>query len=136
MGAWKWLVRQTVPVLLVWPGGSWGFGVLCGLVSVAGGIGVLWFFGTEPGSLRLRRSERSAGLPVCVVVVAYGPSPYMLSALPGRHCPSGESQWRYIPGTGSTFLAYVVTVALVGWTLWRVLSARAELQVVRGSGRG
>ncbi|MFD4522681.1 hypothetical protein ACFWP7_01820 [Streptomyces sp. NPDC058470] len=65
LAAWKWLVRRTVPVLLEGPGGSWGFGVLSGLVSVAGGVGVVWFFGSGAASSRLRRWGRSAGPPVC-----------------------------------------------------------------------
>ncbi|MFJ2832691.1 hypothetical protein ACIPC1_34935 [Streptomyces sp. NPDC087263] len=68
LGAWKWLVRQTVPVLLEGSGGSWGFGVLCGLVSVAGGVGVLWFFVGRGGEFAAPALGRSAGAPICASV--------------------------------------------------------------------
>jgi hypothetical protein len=43
LGALKWLVRDSAPVLMGWPGGPWAVGGVFGLVTVFGAVGGLWF---------------------------------------------------------------------------------------------
>lgn len=126
-GLWKRFVRETAPVLMDLPGGSWTVGAVLGLVSVAGGAGVLRFSSglrARTTSLRALQAAGSAGR----WTTAFGPLLYLLYALPGKNCRSYGSRCAYILGTGSALLAYVITAALLGWALYRWSSATGEAQ--------
>ncbi|WP_405870293.1 hypothetical protein [Streptomyces sp. NBC_00005] len=126
-GLWKRFVRETAPVLMDLPGGSWTVGAVLGLVSVAGGAGVLRFSSGSRARTTSLRALQAAGSAVCWTT-ALGPLLYLLYALPGRNCRSYGSRCAYIPGTGSALSAYVISAALVGWALYRWSSAAGEAQ--------
>ncbi|MGW1778972.1 hypothetical protein ACWCQQ_07490 [Streptomyces sp. NPDC002143] len=156
MGLLKWFVRVTAPVLVELPGGGWTVGALLGLLSVAGWAGGAWFSAPErnrdrggdrqqgrdrSGPTRIARSVAGA---VCWTV-AFGALMYVLGALPGRNCRSGDAMCAYIPGTGSVLLAYAATVSLLGYLWYRrrgaVTAARraqeqARLKRLRKKGKG
>ncbi|KAB1144179.1 hypothetical protein F7R91_22745 [Streptomyces luteolifulvus] len=109
LGTCRRFARETVPVLLDLPGGSWTVGGVLGLVSVLG-----WVSGVEFGfrnlhtanTTRLMRGIRAAGSAVCWGA-AFGPFMYLLSGLPAKNCRSYDSSCVYVPGTGTAFLAFV-----------------------------
>ncbi|WAU79086.1 hypothetical protein O1Q96_04550 [Streptomyces sp. Qhu-G9] len=130
LGAGKWFVRETAPVVLDWPGGSWGLGVAFGMVTVLGGFGGLWFWERTTRTTRLRRAARTVGVVACWGP-AFGVLMYLLGSLPGRYCSSSEAHCAYIPGSGSALVAYLLTVGLVGWAVRRVTNTRAEKRNAR-----
>ncbi|PPS67626.1 MULTISPECIES: hypothetical protein [Streptomyces] len=126
-GLWKRFARETLPTLVELPGGSGALGAVLGVITVLGVIGGLRC--TPPGfsgGTRLARGLRSTGTALCCAAV-FGPLFYLLSGLRARHCASMSCA--YIPGTGTAFLAYVVTAGLVGWSVHRWTSARAAEQL-------
>ncbi|MGW7208262.1 hypothetical protein [Streptomyces sp. NPDC054837] len=125
LGTWKWFVRATAPTVVNWPGGSWAFGVACGLIAVFASRGVWRLSARTPGESNLRRARRVAGLTVCCAGV-FGPVLYVVASLPGRHCSSYREGCEYIPGTGSALVACLGTAAVVGYAVHRVISGRAE----------
>ncbi|MFE9767869.1 hypothetical protein ACFYPC_25670 [Streptomyces sp. NPDC005808] len=130
LGTWRTFVRETAPVILDWPGGSWAVGGLLGAVSVLGALGGQWLVSGAPDANRLLRTARTIGTAVCWTV-ALGSAMFVLTALPGRNCPSYRSSCQYIPGTGTALLAYVLTAALLGWLLFRRGSAITEARRAR-----
>ncbi|MFF7310277.1 hypothetical protein [Streptomyces sp. NPDC008137] len=128
MGLWKRFVRATVPTLVDLPGGSWAVGGALGMITVLGAIGALRCAAGPPGRTRLARGLRATGTAVCCAA-AFGPFFYLLSGLPGKNCHSESCA--YIPGTGSAFLGYVISAVLVGWFLYRWISARADEEAAR-----
>jgi len=56
-------------------------------------------------------------------------------ALPGKNCRSCDSSCRYIPGAGSALLVYVISTALLGWTLYRWSDVAGEAQAARERAR-
>lgn len=130
LGLWKWFVRATVPVVLNWPGGSWAFGIAAGVIVAVGSLGAWWFSARHLGESRLRRAGRGFGMSVCGGT-AFAVLMYVLASLPARNCPSYRDGCQYIPGTGSAFIACMATAALLGWGLYRVESARAEVRRTR-----
>lgn len=130
LGTWKWFVHETAPVVLDWPGGSWGFGAACGLIVVSGSLGALRFSQSAQRESKLRRARRVAGLTVCGGA-AFGAVMYIFGSLPGRRCSIYREGCEYIPGTGSAFVACLVTSAVVGYALHRVINQRAERHQAR-----
>ncbi|MEU3891029.1 hypothetical protein [Streptomyces sp. NPDC029041] len=128
MGLWKRFARETVPMLRGLPGGFWAVGGVLGVISVLGSIGALQCAAGDSGRTRMSRGLHAAGTAACCLA-AFGPLFYLLSGLPGKNCRSGTCA--YIPGTGSTFLAYVISAVLVGWLVYRRFSARAEEEAAR-----
>ncbi|MFI5475167.1 hypothetical protein ACIA6D_33800 [Streptomyces cacaoi] len=164
MGLWRWFVRATAPALVDLPGGGWTAGAVLGLLSVAGWAGGAWFSSPDRNRDRDRKPDRNpdqnpdrnrgrvgparVGLAIGGAVcwtVAFGALMYVLGALPGRNCRSGATMCAYIPGTGSAFLAYAATAALLGW-LWyrrrgtvtaaRRAEERARMRRLRKKGKG
>ncbi|GAB2982103.1 membrane protein [Streptomyces pseudoechinosporeus] len=130
LGTWKWFVRETAPVVLDWPGGSWSFGAVSGLIVVFGSLGAWWFSARNPGESRPQRAGRVAGIAVCGGG-AFAMVMYIFASLPGRNCSSYDDGCEYIPGTGSALIACLATAMLVGWAAYRVGSARAEERQAR-----
>jgi hypothetical protein len=152
MGLWRWFVRLTAPALVDLPGGGWTAGAVLGLLSVAGWVGGTWFSSPERNRNRDRDRGRTGparlglatGGAVCWTV-AFGALMYVIGALPGRNCRSGATMCAYIPGTGSAFLSYAATAALLGglWyrrrgtvTAARRAEERARLRRLRKKGKG
>lgn len=132
LGTLKWLVRDSAPTLMGWPGGPWAVGGGFGLVTVFGCLGgaLLAPGFSVPGAAGARRGFRIAGAGLCWGV-AYCSGMYMLSAfIPGKRCRSGPS-CEYIPGTGSAFLSYAITASVIGWLVHRWRAARAEERRLR-----
>ncbi|MCX5332248.1 hypothetical protein [Streptomyces sp. NBC_00140] len=125
LGTWKWFVRRTAPAVLDWPGGSWAFGAVCGLLVVFGSTGVWRFSEKPPRESRPGRALRVAGLAVSGGG-AFGSVMYVLASLPGRNCSSYEDGCEYVPGTGSALVACLGTAAVVGYAAYRVRSVRGE----------
>ncbi|QJT03371.1 hypothetical protein G9272_26390 [Streptomyces asoensis] len=156
MGLWRWFVRATAPALVDLPGGGWTAGAVLGLLSVAGWVGGAWFSSPErnrnpdrnPDRNRGRVGPARVGLAIggaACWTVAFGALMYVLGALPGRNCRSGATMCAYIPGTGSAFLAYAATAALLGglWyrrrgtvTAARRAEERARMRRLRKKGKG
>ncbi|GAB2876680.1 membrane protein [Streptomyces deserti] len=133
-GLWKRLARETAPALLDLPGGSWAVGGALGLVTVFGAASGLWFLFEVSDRTSLQRALRATGTGICWLA-SFGPLFYLLGALPGKNCPSYESRCAYIPGTGSALLAFVISVALVGWLLFRRNTAAAEARAAQQRAR-
>ncbi|MFG2027433.1 hypothetical protein [Streptomyces sp. NPDC048825] len=130
LGTLKWLVRDSAPTLMGWPGGPWAVGAVFGLVTIFGSLGGLRLAPGFSAAAGPRRAFRTAGSGLCWGL-AYCSGVYMLHAFyPGRYCRSGPS-CEYIPGTGSAFLSYAITAGVVGWLLYRWHAARAEERRVR-----
>jgi fructose-specific phosphotransferase system IIC component len=110
------------------PGGSWAVGAVLGAITVLGATGGLRCAAGASGRTRLARGVHALGTALCCAA-AFGPFFYLLSGLPGKNCRSESCA--YIPGTGSAFLGYVISVGLVGWLLHRWISARAEEEAAR-----
>ncbi|MFI6807676.1 hypothetical protein ACIBO6_22075 [Streptomyces luteogriseus] len=127
-GLWKRFARETIPPLVGLPGGSWALGAVLGVITVLGVSGGLRCTPGVPGGTRLARGLRSAGTAICCAA-AFGPLFYLLSGLRARNCRSMSCA--YLPGTGTAFLAYVVTAGLVGWSVYRWTSARAAERLAR-----
>ncbi|MFH9889088.1 hypothetical protein ACH4OQ_07910 [Streptomyces luteogriseus] len=127
-GLWKRFARETIPTLVGLPGGSWALGVALGVITVLGVIGGLRCTSGVPGGPRLTRGLRSAGAAICCAG-AFGPLFYLLAGLRARNCRSVSCA--YIPGTGTAFLAYVVTAGLVGWSIHRWVGARAAERLAK-----
>ncbi|MEU9224968.1 hypothetical protein AB0D40_11440 [Streptomyces massasporeus] len=121
-GLWKRFARETIPTVVGLPGGSWALGTALGVITVLGVTGGLRCTPGVPGGTRLARGLRSAGAAICCAA-AFGPLFYLLAGLRARNCRS--TSCAYLPGTGTAFLAYVVTAGLVGWSVHRWISARA-----------
>ncbi|WP_405767191.1 hypothetical protein OHU34_17940 [Streptomyces sp. NBC_00080] len=148
MGLWKWFVRRTAPALVDLPGGGWTAGAVLGLLSVAGCAGGTWFSSSERNRDSGRTGPARVGLAIGGAVcwtVALGAPMYVLGALPGRNCRSGATMCAYIPGTGSAFLSYAATAALLGglWyrrrgtvTAARRAEERARMRRLRKKGKG
>lgn len=132
MGLWKRLARETIPGLMELPSGSWAIGVVLGLITVLGATGGLRSASMAAGTSRLSRASRTAATAVCCAV-AFGPLLYLLTALPGKNCRSANCA--YIPGAGTVFLAYAVSVGVVGWLLYRWSRGRADVRAARERGR-
>ncbi|MEU0168493.1 hypothetical protein ABZ214_24060 [Streptomyces iakyrus] len=120
-GLWKRFARETLPTLVGLPGGSWGLGAALGVITVLGVTGGLRCTSGVPGGTRLTRGLRSAVTALCCAA-AFGPLFYLLAGLRARNCRS--TNCAYLPGTGTAFLAYVVTAGLLGWSVHRWTSAR------------
>ncbi|WP_051744525.1 hypothetical protein [Streptomyces yerevanensis] len=132
LGTLKWLVRDSAPTLMGWPGGPWVVGGGFGLVTVFGALGGLWFAPDflVPGAAGARRGFRIAGAGLCWVVACCS-GMYLWNAFyPGKFCRSGPS-CEYIPGTGSAFLSYAITAGVIGWLVHRWRAARAEERRLR-----
>ncbi|MFF7483967.1 hypothetical protein ACFZBC_00540 [Streptomyces luteogriseus] len=127
-GLCKRFARETLPTLVGLPGGPWALGAVLGVITVLGVIGGLRCTPGVPGVTRLVRGFRSAVTAICCAAV-FGPLFYLLSGLRARNCRSVSCA--YIPGTGTAFLAYVVTAGLVGWSIHRWVSGRATEQLAR-----
>ncbi|MCT7352090.1 hypothetical protein N4P33_07870 [Streptomyces sp. 15-116A] len=143
-GGARWLGREAISALVGIPGGAWAAGAVLGIVSVLGWFGALARSGVANGDSepRLLRAARSAGTAACWVA-AMGPVLLLLSGLRGRNCRSSSCE--YVPGTGTAFLAYVVTVTALGLLgrRWRrgVLEARRaeerdRMRKLRKKGKG
>ncbi|GAA2946611.1 hypothetical protein GCM10011428_77200 [Streptomyces violaceus] len=130
MGLWKRFARETAPTLVNLPGGSWTIGGALGLISVLGVFGALRCSAASPAGTRLTRALRAVGTAACCAA-AFGPFFYLLGALPGKNCRSYDTSCSYLPGTGSAFLAYVVSAGAVGWLLYRWGGVRDEARAVR-----
>jgi hypothetical protein len=120
-GLWKRFARETLPTLVGLPGGSWALGAALGVITALGVTAGLRCTPAAPGGTRLTRGLRSAGTAICCAA-AFGPLFYLLAGLRARNCRSMSCA--YLPGTGTAFLAYVVTAGLVGWSIHRWTSAR------------
>ncbi|MFI9751057.1 hypothetical protein [Streptomyces collinus] len=127
-GLWKRFARETLPTFVGLPGGSWALGAALGVITVLGVTAGLRCAPGVPGGTRLTRALRSAGTTLCCAA-AFGPLFYLLSGLRARNCRSGSCA--YLPGTGTTLLAYVVTAGLLGWSVHRWTRARAAEQLAR-----
>ncbi|MEU9628662.1 hypothetical protein AB0D89_17870 [Streptomyces luteogriseus] len=127
-GLWKRFARETIPTVVGLPGGSWALGAALGLITVLGVIGGLRCTPGAPGGPRMARGLRAAVAALCCTA-AFGPLFYLLAGLRARNCRS--TSCAYLPGTGTTFLAYVVTASLVGWSVHRWTRARAAEQLAR-----
>ncbi|WP_329327362.1 hypothetical protein [Streptomyces luteogriseus] len=127
-GLWKRFARETIPTLVGLPGGSWALGVTLGVITMLGVIGGLRCTSGVLGGTRLTRGLRSAGTAICCAA-AFAPLFYLLAGVRARNCRSMSCA--YLPGTGTAFLAYVVTAGLVGWSVHRWTSARAAEQLAR-----
>ncbi|MGW7492889.1 hypothetical protein ACWGKA_01020 [Streptomyces luteogriseus] len=127
-GLWKRFARETIPTVVGLPGGSWALGAALGVITVLGVIGGLRCTPGAPGGPRMARGLRSWGTAICCSA-AFGPLFYLLAGLRARNCRSMSCA--YLPGTGTAFLAYVVTAGLVGWSVHRWTSARAAEQLAR-----
>ena len=132
MGLWRRFARETIPTLVGLPGGSWVLGAALGVITALGVIGGLRCAPGVSGGTRLARGLRGAGTAVCCAA-AFGPLFYLLSGLPAKNCRSVACA--YIPGTGTAFLTYLVSAALVGRLCYRWFDARAK-DMRCGSGRG
>ncbi|WOT35052.1 hypothetical protein [Streptomyces coeruleorubidus] len=122
MGLGKRFAREAVPALVDLPGGAWMVGGGLGVVTVLGVAGWLRCASGLSDRTRLARGLHAVGTAVCCAA-AFGPFFLLLSGLPGRNCRSESCA--YIPGTGSAFLAYVLSAGLVGWSVHRWTGARA-----------
>ncbi|MFE1247558.1 hypothetical protein [Streptomyces sp. NPDC058735] len=134
LGLPKRFARETLPQLVNLPGGSWTVGAVLGLITVAGTTGALRSASHTPpaGTSRAARAARTVGTAICCTA-ALGPLLYLLSGLPGRNCRS--TTCAYLPGTGTAFLAYVVTAGAACWLLHRWNTARAEESAARERAR-
>ncbi|MGH4032438.1 hypothetical protein ACQB60_26260 [Actinomycetota bacterium Odt1-20B] len=144
LGGWKWMVRRTAPVVLEWPGGGWTFGAVCGLVTLGGVVAGLWLSAVASDRTGGRGRVTWASALACWWV-AIGAGLYVLAALPGKNCRSYKPGCTYIPGSGSAFLMYLLTVGVVGWILYRRSAAsseraaaerRARMRKLRKKGKG
>ncbi|MEV4786277.1 hypothetical protein AB0K53_12635 [Streptomyces tuirus] len=131
-GLWKRFARETIPTLVGLPGGSWALGAALGVLTGLGVTGALRCTSGVPGRTRLTRGLRSAGAAICGAA-AFGPLFYLLSGLRARNCHS--TSCAYVPGTGTAFLAYVVTAVLLGWSVHRWTSERAAERLARERAR-
>jgi hypothetical protein len=128
MGLWKRFAREAVPVLVDLPGGAWAIGGCLGVVTALGMAGWLRCASGLADRTRLARGLHAVGTAVCCAA-AFGPFFLLLSGLPSRNCRSESCA--YIPGTGSAFLAYVLSAGLVGWSVHRWTGARAAKQAAQ-----
>lgn len=128
MGVGKRFARETVPVLVDLPGGSWALGGFLGVITVLGATGGLRCFSRPSGGTRLKDGLWATGTTVSCAA-AFGPLFYLLSGLPARNCRSASCA--YIPGTGTALLAYAVSAGLVGWLCYRWTDARAKEHAAR-----
>ncbi|MEU1318113.1 hypothetical protein [Streptomyces tibetensis] len=127
MGLWKRFARETIPVLVGLPGGSWVLGAALGVITVLGAVGALrWAPGVPSGTTQVHGLRRALGAAVCCAA-AFGPFFYLLSGLPAKNCRSESCA--YVPGTGAAFLAYMVSAGSVGWCGYRWARARAAAQL-------
>jgi hypothetical protein len=125
MGLSKRLARETLPQLVDIPGGAWVVGGALGVLTVVGAATGLTSASpsAERTGNRFRRAGR-LGLTAVCWVAAFGPFLYLLSGLPSRNCRSLSCA--YVPGTGTAFLAYVLTAGALGWWAYRWNRGRAE----------
>ncbi|MGW4545368.1 hypothetical protein ACWEN4_03200 [Streptomyces violaceorubidus] len=147
-GASRRAARESAPVLYDLPGGSWGIGVVLGLVTLLGWGGVVSGRLESPTAIgsgkasgvALRRAARGACCAAAVVPVFF-----LISGLQGKNCRSYETGCAYLPGTGPALLAYVGCVAVVGWLTYRRHRAvleerrareRERLRKLRKRGKG
>ncbi|MFJ8463192.1 hypothetical protein [Streptomyces swartbergensis] len=128
MGLGKRFAREAVPLLVDLPGGAWVVGGGLGVFTVLGVAGWLRCASEFSDRPRLTRGLHAVGTAVCCAA-AFGLLFLLLSGLPGRNCRSESCA--YIPGTGSAFLAYVLSAGLVGWLLHRWTNARVKVQAAR-----
>lgn len=124
-GAWRTVIRESPGLIAEWPGGAWVFGVMAGVLAVAGACGGLWAADALRGNETPRRIARRVAASVCwalpVIVTAY-----IISALPGRNCDSSSPTCHPIDGAFPALLAYLITAAALAWCAFRVRSAREE----------
>jgi hypothetical protein len=125
MGLGKTFAREAVPTLVDLPGGAWAVGGGLGVVTALGVAGWLRCASGLSDRARLARGLHAVGTTVCCAA-AFGPFFLLLSGLPSRNCRSESCA--YIPGTGSAFLAYLLSAGLVGWFVHRWTGARAAKQ--------
>ncbi|MEV0323611.1 hypothetical protein ACIBKX_13585 [Streptomyces sp. NPDC050658] len=124
-GAWRWAIRQAPDLMVDWPGGPWLFGVMAGLLAVAGVYGGLWASDNLAGSGTPRRLARNTATAVCWALPA-ALTLYFISALPARRCSSDGPTCDPIEGVGPAVITYAVTAAAAGFALYRARAARAE----------
>ncbi|GGV65331.1 membrane protein [Streptomyces longisporoflavus] len=124
-GAWRAVIRESPNLIADWPGGAWLFGIMAGVLAVAGAYGGLWAADALRGDETPGRVARRAAKGVCwavpVIVTAY-----IISALPGRNCSSSSPTCRQVDGAFPALLAYAVTAAALAWAAYRVHSTREE----------
>ncbi|GAA1929630.1 hypothetical protein GCM10009837_64130 [Streptomyces durmitorensis] len=124
-GAWRTVIRESPNLIADWPGGAWAFGIMAGVVAVAGTYGGLRASAALQGTMTRRRIARRTATSVCWAVPLLL-TLYVLSALPGRNCSSSSPTCREIDGAFPALLAYAITTAVLGWTVYRVSAAREE----------
>ncbi|MEU6768926.1 hypothetical protein ABZ916_41235 [Streptomyces sp. NPDC046853] len=124
-GAWRTVIRESPGLIADWPGGAWVFGIMAGVLAVAGACGGLWASDALRGDATPRRIARRVATGVCwslpVIVTAY-----IISALPGRNCVAYRPTCREIDGAFPALLAYAVTAAALSWAAYRIRATREE----------
>ncbi|MFJ7331715.1 hypothetical protein ACIQUU_00450 [Streptomyces sp. NPDC101116] len=123
MGLSKRLARETLPELAAAPGGFWAVGAAFGLITVFGATAGLRTASMTTATTRLTRAWHTVLTALCCAL-AFGPFLFLLSGLRGKNCRSTDCA--YVHGTGTAFLTYAATSAVVGWLLYRRHQARAE----------
>ncbi|MDT0387626.1 hypothetical protein, partial [Streptomyces dubilierae] len=134
-GLSKRLARETLPQLVDFlPGGSWVVGGTLGVLTVVGVGGARSFASpSAPGqATRFERVWWSVRTAICWAA-AFCPFLYLLSGLPSRNCRSAGCA--YVPGTGPAFLAYALTVGVLGWCVYRWTKGRTQKQAARARER-
>lgn len=125
VGLPRWLVRRDPGLLEGWAGGPAGFGVMCGLVALAGAYGGWWIYFTETQrTLRIPRAVRQfaggAG-----GVVAFFAAGMVVGAVRARHCSEYCTE---MEGAWGSLLAFAGTLVVVGGGLYRGVTVRRARQ--------
>lgn len=143
-GAWRTVIREAPNLIAEWPGGPWVFGVVAGVLAVAGAYGGLTASDAPQRTETPRRIARRTATAVCWAVPLLL-TLYILSALPGRNCRSTSPTCEAVDGAFPALLTYAVTAATVGWATYRVRANRderrratqqARLRKLRKKGKG
>ncbi|MFD0551135.1 hypothetical protein ACFQ0X_19505 [Streptomyces rectiviolaceus] len=119
------MIRESPNLIADWPGGPWVFGIMAGVLAVAGAYAGLWASSALQGTEAPRRIARRTATTACWALPLLL-TLYVLSALPGRNCGSSSPSCEEIDGAFPALLTYAVTAAAVGWGTYRVRSAREE----------
>ncbi|POX56420.1 hypothetical protein C3489_05040 [Streptomyces sp. Ru71] len=125
LGAGKWFARTTAPELFDGTGTSVAFGIVSGAVALTAALTAWKLHDQPPPDTPLHRTTRLSAIALCTAL-ALGPVLYLLMSLPGRNCPSYRTGCEYIPGSGPALTACAATLALAGWTTYRVRTTRAD----------
>ncbi|WP_237330247.1 hypothetical protein [Streptomyces sp. BA2] len=125
-GAWRTVIRESPNLIADWPGGPWVFGIVAGVLAVAGAYGGLAVSEAPQGTETSPRiAARRMAIAVCWAVPLLL-TLYILSALPGRNCDSSSTTCREVEGAFPALLAYAITAAAAGWATYRVRTGREE----------